>query len=168
VTARAIAATLPPFVLRVGVFVDASAEEMRRVADEVGLDMVQMHGSETPEAVAHAPRRALKAIRVGPGFQPQEALRYDGSAAALLLDTRVDGDAPGGTGRTFDWSLVRPVREGTSFVVLAGGLTPDNVGDAIATVRPDAVDVSSGVESAPGKKDPAKVRAFVDAVRGRR
>jgi indole-3-glycerol phosphate synthase/phosphoribosylanthranilate isomerase len=167
-TARSIAATLPPFVLRVGVFVDATPDEMRRVADEVGLDMVQMHGRETPDAVAQAPRRAVKAIRVGPGFQAQDALRYDGAAAALLLDTRVDGARPGGTGRTFDWSLVRPVREGTSFLVLAGGLTPDNVGEAIATVRPDAVDVSSGVESAPGKKDPAKVRAFVDAVRGRR
>jgi phosphoribosylanthranilate isomerase len=118
--------------------------------------------------VARAPRRAVKAVRVGPGFRPEDALRYDGTAAAVLLDTRVDGDAPGGTGRTFDWSLVRPVREGTSYVLLAGGLTPENVGDAIATVRPDGVDVSSGVESAPGKKDPAKVRAFVDAVRGRR
>ena len=167
-TARAIAATLPPFVLRVGVFVDATPEEMKRVADEVGLDMVQMHGSEPPEVVARAPRRAVKAVRVGPGFQPQDALRYDGAAAALLLDTRLDGALPGGTGRTFDWSLVRPVREGTSFLVLAGGLTPENVAEAIATVRPDAVDVSSGVESAPGKKDAAKVRAFVDAVRGRR
>jgi indole-3-glycerol phosphate synthase / phosphoribosylanthranilate isomerase len=165
--ARAIAATLPPFVLRVGVFVDAEPEEMRRVADEVGLDLVQLHGSETPEMVARAPRRAVKAIRVGPGFRPEDALRYGAAAAALLLDTRVDG-ALGGTGQTFDWSLVRPVREGTAFVVLAGGLTPDNVGEAIATVRPDGVDVSSGVESAPGKKDPAKVRAFVDAVRARR
>jgi len=167
--ARMIAGSLPPFVLRVGVFVDAPAEHMRAIADEVGLDMVQLHGNEPPEAVRVAPRRAVKAVRVGPGFRPEDALRYDGTAAALLLDTRVDGDdTPGGTGRTFDWSLVRPVREGTSFLVLAGGLTPDNVADAIAAVRPDAVDVSSGVESAPGRKDPAKVRAFVEAVRGRR
>jgi indole-3-glycerol phosphate synthase/phosphoribosylanthranilate isomerase len=168
-TARTIAAALPPFVLRVGVFVDAGAEDMRRIADEVGLDLLQLQGSEPPEAVAQAPRRAVKAVRVGSGFRPEEALRYDGAAAGLLLDTRVDGDeVPGGTGRSFDWSLVRPVREGTSFLILAGGLTPDNVGDAIAAVRPDAVDVSSGVESAPGRKDPAKVRAFVDAVRARR
>jgi indole-3-glycerol phosphate synthase / phosphoribosylanthranilate isomerase len=167
-TARAIAAVLPPFVLRVGVFVDAPEEEMRRIADEVGLDLVQLHGDETPEAVARAPRRAVKAIRVGPGFRPEEALRYGGAAAALLLDTRLNGGAPGGTGQAFDWSLVRPVREGTSFLLLAGGLTPENVRQAIAQVRPDGVDVSSGVESAPGRKDPAKVRAFVDAVRGRR
>ena len=167
-TARAIAAVLPPFVLRVGVFVDASPEEMRRVADEVGLDMVQLHGQEPPEDVARAPRRAVKAIRVGPGFRAEEALRYDGTAAALLVDTLADGAGPGGTGHTFDWSLVRPVRAGTPFLVLAGGLTPENVGEAIAAVRPDAVDVSSGVESSPGRKDPAKVRAFVDAVRARR
>jgi len=166
-TARAIASTLPPFVLRVGVFVDATPEEMRRIADEVGLDVVQLHGDESPEVVARAPRRAVKAVRVGPGFRPQDALRYDGAAAGLLLDTRVDEGAPGGTGRTFDWSAVRPVREGTSFLFLAGGLTPDNVREAIAAVRPDGVDVSSGVESAPGRKDPAKVRAFMDAVRGR-
>ena len=165
-TARAIAAALPPFVLRVGVFVAAPNEEIRRVADEVGLDMVQLHGSEAPEAVAAAPRRAVKAVRVGPGFRVEDALRYDGAAAGLLVDTRVDGGLPGGTGRSFDWSLVRPLREGTSFLVLAGGLTPDNVGAAIAAVRPDAVDVSTGVESAPGRKDPAKMRAFVEAVRG--
>jgi indole-3-glycerol phosphate synthase/phosphoribosylanthranilate isomerase len=168
-TARDIAATLPPFILRVGVFVDTPPAEMRRIADEVGLDMVQLHGHESVAEVAQAPRRAVKAVRVGPGFQPEEALRYGGTAAALLLDTRVDGEgSPGGTGRTFDWSLVRPVREGTPFLILAGGLHPDNVAEAIAAVRPDAVDVSSGVESAPGRKDPAKVRAFVDAVRGRR
>jgi indole-3-glycerol phosphate synthase/phosphoribosylanthranilate isomerase len=168
-TARDIASTLPPFILRVGVFVDTPPGEIRRIADEVGLDMVQLHGNESVDAVAQAPRRAVKAVRVGPDFRPEDALQYDGTAAALLLDTRVDGDAsPGGTGRTFDWSLVRPVREGTSFMILAGGLSPDNVAEAIAAVRPDAVDVSSGVESAPGKKDPAKVRAFVDAVRGRR
>jgi indole-3-glycerol phosphate synthase/phosphoribosylanthranilate isomerase len=168
-TARSIAAALPPFVLRVGVFVDAPVEEMRRVADLVGLDMVQLHGSEPPAAVAQAPRRAVKAVRVGPGFRPEDALRYDGAAAGLLLDTRAEGDErPGGTGARFDWSQALPVREGTSFLVLAGGLTPENVGEAIAAVRPDAVDVSTGVESAPGRKDPAKVRAFVDAVRSRR
>ena len=168
--ARAIAATLPPFVLRVGVFVDASPEEMRRVADEVGLDLVQLHGSESPEAVSQRAAARGQGGARGPrlpagGGAPLR--RSGGRPPPRHARGRATG-CPGGTGRTFDWSLVRPVREGTSFVILAGGLTPENVGEAIAAVRPDAVDVSSGVESAPGKKDPAKVRAFVEAVRGRR
>ncbi len=129
-----------------------------RILPEVLLKMAP------PEALAGLPRRALKAIRVGPGFAPAEAERYAGSAAGLLLDTRAEG-APGGTGRTFDWSLVQGLRERCPFLVLAGGLTPETVGEAIRLVRPHGVDVSSGVESSPGRKDPEKVRAFVAAVR---
>jgi len=88
----------------------------------------------------------------------------EGRAAGLLLDTRA-GDRPGGTGETFDWSLAREVRKRASFLVLAGGLRPDNVGAAVKAVEPDGVDVSTGVESEPGRKDAAKMRAFVDAVR---
>jgi phosphoribosylanthranilate isomerase len=165
--AREIAAALPPFVLRVGVFVDAPREEMARVADAVGLDLLQLHGQEAPESLAGLPRRALKAVRVGPGFQAAQALRYEGRAAGILLDTRVPGGAPGGTGQTFDWTAVREVRERLAWLMLAGGLTPDNVARALAEVRPDAVDVSSGVESAPGRKDAEKVRAFIEAVRGK-
>jgi indole-3-glycerol phosphate synthase/phosphoribosylanthranilate isomerase len=163
-TARSIAAALPPFVLRVGVFVDAPREELARVADAVGLDVLQLHGDEPPEALEGLPRRAFKALRVGSDFRPEDALRYEGRVAGILLDTR-HAAAPGGTGRTFDWSLVQPVREKASYLVLAGGLTPDNVRDAIKAVRPDAVDVSSGVEASPGKKDVAKMRAFIGAVR---
>jgi indole-3-glycerol phosphate synthase / phosphoribosylanthranilate isomerase len=164
--ARAIAAALPPLVLRVGVFVDASAEEIARAVEAAGLDVVQLHGDEPPEAMSGLPRRALKAVRVGAGFQAADALRYEGRAAGILLDTRVaDGGLPGGTGRTFDWKAVREVRERAAWLVLAGGLDADNVGRAIAEVRPDAVDVSSGVEAAPGRKDAAKVRAFIEAVR---
>jgi phosphoribosylanthranilate isomerase len=165
--AREIASALPPFVLRVGVFVDAAREEMERVAGEVGLDVLQLHGQEPPEVFATLSRRAIKAVRVGPGFQASEALRYLGRAAGLLLDTRLSGpDAPpGGTGQPFDWESVREVRERAPWLMLAGGLTPDNVARALTAVRPDAVDVSSGVESAPGRKDPARVRAFMEAVR---
>jgi indole-3-glycerol phosphate synthase/phosphoribosylanthranilate isomerase len=165
-TARRISAALPPFVLRVGVFVDATREEMVRAAEAVGLDVLQLHGEEPPESLAGLPRRVVKAVRVGPGFVIDRALRYEGAADGILLDTRAPGaDAPpGGTGTTFDWSLARDVREKVSFLMLAGGLTPENVGKALSAVRPDAVDVSSGVESAPGRKDPAKVRAFLDAV----
>lgn len=162
--ARAIGDALPPFVVRVGVFVDASRDEMARIADEARLDLLQLHGDEPPEACADLPRRALKAVRVGDGFAPGDALRYEGRVAGLLLDTKAPG-APGGTGRAFDWSLARGVREGSRFLLLAGGLTPENVRAALAAVRPDGVDASSSLESAPGKKDHARVRAFVDAVR---
>ncbi len=163
-TARGITAVLPPFVLRVGVFVNADRETLARIAEEAGLDLLQLHGDEPPEALENLPRRALKSIRVGPGFAPAEAERYAGSAAGLLLDTRVEG-TPGGTGRAFDWSLARGLKERCGFLVLAGGLTPETVGEAIRAVRPHGVDVSSGVESSPGRKDPLKVRAFVEAAR---
>jgi indole-3-glycerol phosphate synthase/phosphoribosylanthranilate isomerase len=165
--AREIAAALPPFVLRVGVFVDAPREEMERAAEAAGLDVLQLHGHEPPETLHGLSRRAIKAVPVGPGFQPEEALRYLGHAAGLLVDTRSSGAGalPGGSGRTFDWTAVREVREKAPWLMLAGGLTPENVVRALTAVRPDAVDVSSGVESSPGRKDAARVRAFVDAVR---
>jgi phosphoribosylanthranilate isomerase len=163
-TAGRIAAALPPFVLRVGVFVDASRDELVRAAEEVGLDLLQLHGNEPPESVLGLPRRALKALRVGGESVLAEALRYEGLAAGLVLDTK-DAALPGGTGRSFDWGMARGVRERVKFLMLAGGLHPGNVTEAIRTVRPDAVDVSSGVESSPGRKDPSKVRAFVEAAR---
>jgi phosphoribosylanthranilate isomerase len=162
--ARRISDALPPFVVRVGVFVDAPREILRRTAEEVGLDLLQLHGSETPDSLAGLPRRVLKAVAVGDGFRPEDAWRFEGHAAGILLDTRSES-APGGTGRSFDWSAARAVRDRASFLVLAGGLTPESVGAAIAAVAPDGVDVSSGVESAPGRKDAARVRAFVRAVR---
>ena len=162
--AQAITRAVPPFVLRVGVFVDATADELVRATDAGRLDVLQLHGQEPPEAFDALPRRGLKALRVGPGFDPADAVRYEGRAAGLLLDTHAKS-APGGTGETFDWVLARELRPRVSYLVLAGGLTPQNVARAIAEVRPDAVDVSSGVESAPGRKDAAKVRAFIEAVR---
>ena len=162
--ARAISGALPAFLLRVGVFVDASRDEILRTADAVGLDMVQLHGDEPPEAFDGLPRRALKAVRVGPGFDAAAALRYERHASGLLLDTQAKG-LPGGTGETFDWTVAEWVRAQVSQLILAGGLTPENVGRAIEIVRPDGVDVSSGVESSPGRKDPEKVRAFIEAVR---
>jgi phosphoribosylanthranilate isomerase len=162
--ARAIGDALPPFVMRVGVFVDAGRDEMARVADAARLDLLQLHGDEPPEALDDLPRRALKAVRVGDGFAPADALRYEGRAAGLLLDTKAPG-APGGTGRAFDWSLARGVREKARFLLLAGGLTPENVRAALEAVRPDGVDASSSLEETPGRKDHARVRAFVSAVR---
>ena len=155
-TARAIARALPPFVLRVGVFVDCRAAERRaHRVDEVGLDVVQLHGDETPEEVA---RLSAARHQGGAGrttrFTAADALRYEGQAAGILLDTRATpGGRPAAPASTFDWSRAREVRERASFLVLAGGLTPENVGVALTAVRPDAVDVSSGVETAPGRKD---------------
>jgi phosphoribosylanthranilate isomerase len=165
--AAAVSRELPPFVLRVGVFVNAPVPEMARVADAVGLDLLQLHGEELPSVFKSLPRRALKAVRVGKGFASQEALDYEGHAAGLLVDTRAPGETmmPGGSGKTFDWNLVEDVRARTRFLVLAGGLSAENVEEAIRVVKPDAVDVSSGVEGLPGKKDAARLRAFVAGVR---
>ena len=164
--AAAIARQIPPLVARVGVFVDATREEMARTAEVVGLDLLQLHGDEPPEALEGLPRRALKAVRVGMGFTPEEALRYR-AAAGVVVDTLLVGETvmPGGTGTPFDWKLVRGLRDRVGFLMLAGGLTPDNVAEAITEVHPHAVDVSSGVERLPGRKEPARVKAFVEAVR---
>jgi indole-3-glycerol phosphate synthase/phosphoribosylanthranilate isomerase len=169
-TARAIADAMPPLVQRVGVFVDPSLDEVALAVEEIGLDAVQLHGDETPEFCRAVGARVLKALRVGAGFDASSLDAWSGAAAGILLDTRVDGpDAPpGGTGRAFDWALARPARDHAAFLVLAGGLTAQNVAEAVAVVRPDAVDVSSGVEFAQGRKDPALVRAFVRAARGGR
>jgi phosphoribosylanthranilate isomerase len=165
--AAAIAAELPASVLRVGVFVDAPRDEMQRICDQVGLDVVQLHGEEPPQALAGLPRPALKALRVGKGFTADEALRYAGHAEGVVVDTRLPGETqlPGGTGVPFDWSLVSGLAARVPFLMLAGGLTPENVASAVRTVRPHAVDVSSGVERVPGRKDPARVQAFVEAAR---
>lgn len=165
--AATIARELPPAVRRVGVFVNEPRDEMARVADAVGLDLLQLHGDEPPEALEGLPRPAIKAVRVGKGFASEEALRYALKAAGILVDTRLPGETqlPGGTGVPFDWSLVQGLAARVPFLMLAGGLGPSNVAEAIRAVRPHAVDVSSGVESLPGRKDPEKVRAFLKAAR---
>ena len=166
--AAAITAQLPDQVLRVGVFVDAPRDEIERVSQLVGLDLLQLHGEEPPEALEGLSRPALKAVRVGPRFTAEEALRYSKTAQGIVVDTRLPGQTlmPGGTGVPFDWSLVANLAEQVPFLMLAGGLSPTNVAQAVRAVRPDAVDVSSGVERMPGRKDPAQVKAFIEASRG--
>ncbi len=156
-----IAQVLPPFVVRVGVFVNEPPEGVEEVARRVGLDAVQLHGDEPPEVCARIPRRVIKAIRVRDAGSLKAAAAY--SVSALLLDTYAP-DTYGGTGRSFDWSLVEAIRYLRCPLILSGGLTPENVGEAIRRVRPYGVDVSSGVETG-GRKDPEKIRAFVAAVR---
>ncbi|WP_439888979.1 phosphoribosylanthranilate isomerase [Pseudomonas sp. MBLB4123] len=160
--ARAIIAALPPFVTTVGLFVDASADELNAVLRAVPLDLLQFHGDETAASCEAVGRPYMKALRVRPGDDVAARIEPYASAAGILLDTYVAG-VPGGTGETFDWSLVP--RGLTKPVVLAGGLTPENVAAAIAQVGPYGVDVSGGVEASKGIKDAEKIRAFVSAVR---
>jgi phosphoribosylanthranilate isomerase len=156
---RRIVELLPPFVARVGVFVNADEEQIRLTIREAGIDTIQLHGKEPVELCRNlAPLPVMKAFRMeGPGSL-NALTPYTG--CAWLLDSYVAG-VFGGTGQTFNWDLAcEAVRRGGK-VVLAGGLTPDNVARAVAAVSPYGVDVSSGVETSPGKKDPDKVRAFV-------
>ncbi len=168
VTAEAAAEVvreIPRHVVRVGVFVDASLEEQRRTADRVGLDVLQWHGALVPEEAAERPRPVLKALCVGPDFCAEEATGYAAYVAGILLDT-YRPETLGGTGATFDWTRARGLRDRLPFLMLAGGLRPENVREAIEIVQPHGVDVSSGVESSPGRKDEDKLRAFVAAARG--
>jgi phosphoribosylanthranilate isomerase len=164
--AERIARALRRRVEVAGVFVNAPLDEVAAVADGVGLTMVQLHGDEGPAFCAEVARRTgakvIKARRIATGADVAAlgAFRTD----FHLADAYVAPDRFGGTGETFDWRLLGARRSGVP-LVLSGGLTPANVGAAIAAVRPFAVDTASGTEAAPGVKDPAKVRAFADAVR---
>jgi len=160
--ARAIVAALPPFVTSVGLFVDASRCELVEILDAVPLDLLQFHGDETPDECDHYGRPYIKALRVKPGDDIAAQVARYANARGVLLDTFVPG-IPGGTGEAFDWSLV-PAQLSKP-VILAGGLTAANVAQAIEKVRPFAVDISGGVESAKGIKDATKIHAFMEAVR---
>lgn len=160
--ARAIIAALPPFVTTVGLFVNASACELNETLDAVPLDLLQFHGDETPEQCEGYHRPYIKALRVKAGDDIAAACAAYASASGILLDTYVEG-VPGGTGQAFDWSLIP---QGLSKpIILAGGLSVQNVAQAIAQVQPYAVDVSGGVEKSKGIKDHDKIRAFMQAVR---
>jgi phosphoribosylanthranilate isomerase len=161
-TAREIIARLPPFVTTVGLFVDREPAEVERVTAEVPLDLLQFHGDEAPELCTRFRRPYFKAVRMRAGVDLLEYARRFGDARALLLDAYVSG-THGGTGTRFDWRLVPPSLPLP--IVLSGGLTAENVGEAVRALRPWAVDVSSGVEAAPGIKDPQRVRDFIAGVR---
>ncbi|SHL72827.1 phosphoribosylanthranilate isomerase [Phytopseudomonas punonensis] len=160
--ARNILAGLPPFVTTVGLFVDMPRSEIEALLAAVPLDLLQFHGDEKAADCEALGRPYIKALRVRAGDDVAALVGAYPSAQAVLLDTYVEG-VPGGTGQAFDWSLV-PAKLSKP-VILAGGLTADNVGAAIAQVRPYAVDVSGGVEAGKGIKDATKVKDFVRAVR---
>ena len=160
--AAEIIRALPPFVTTVGLFVNANADDVTSVIDEVPLGLLQFHGDETSDYCAQFRRPYIKALRVRPGVDLlQYALQYE-SARGLLLDAFVAG-VPGGTGESFDWNLI-PTKLPLS-IVLSGGLNNGNVIEAIRRVRPCAVDVSSGIESSPGIKDARKMNVFFKGVR---
>jgi phosphoribosylanthranilate isomerase len=158
--ARVIIARLPPFVTPVGVFVNQLEGEMRAIAAETGIQVFQLHGDEPPALCARLPLPVVKAIPVDQVRTLSRLLSYE--VSAFLLDTPSRGY--GGSGEPFEWSLAEGVSE-VAPVILAGGLTPENVAAALRAVRPYAVDVASGVESSPGVKDMGKMSRFVAAVR---
>jgi phosphoribosylanthranilate isomerase len=161
--AQAIIASLPPFVTTVGLFVNANRGELNKLLEQLPLDLLQFHGDETPADCAGYQRPYIKALRVKPDDDIAQLAAPYVQASGILLDTYVQG-VPGGTGAAFDWSLVP--RNLSKPIILAGGLTAQNVVAAIEQVQPYAVDVSGGVEASKGIKDGAKVEAFLRVVRG--
>ncbi len=160
--AERICEALPAFVTPVGLFVNAHPERVEQVVDEVPLQLLQFHGDETPAQCDLFQRPWIKAIRVRAGADTASEAAHFSGARALLLDSWA-ADKRGGTGEQFDWSLApRDLRQP---MILAGGLTPQNVESGVIALRPWAVDVSSGVEASPGVKDAHKMDAFIAAVR---
>lgn len=155
--ARAIVRRLPPFVTAVGVFVDPSRDEVLRAVDASGVGVAQLHGDEPPELCASLPLPVLKGVRVSGPHALAALASYE--VQGFLLDAPSPGY--GGSGGTFDWSLAAEVARELR-VVLAGGLGPDNVAEAVRVVRPWAVDVASGVERGPGVKDEERMRRFIE------
>lgn len=164
--ARGICAELPPGVLKVGVFVNESLDKITEIAELVSLNAIQLHGDETPEFVGEAKARfsgeIIKALRVSKDFTPEDVLRFD--ADAILLDSFSRREY-GGTGETFDWELAKKVGELIPKMYLAGGLSVENIADAIIRVRPFAIDACSLLEKEKGRKDSQKVRDFIFAVK---
>lgn len=160
--AKVLHSALPAFVTRVGLFVNAEAEFVKSVLAAVPLDLLQFHGDESAEYCQSFARPYLKALRMKPGLDLAAAVKPFGSAQGILVDAWSD-EQFGGTGKAFDWSLLGSAVR-SERLILAGGLHPGNVAEAVRAVRPWAVDVSSGVESAPGIKDKNKIEQFIRAI----
>jgi phosphoribosylanthranilate isomerase len=160
--AREIIRELPPFVSKVGVFVNAEEQFVRKAIDASGIDALQFHGEESAEFCGKFSLKVIKAFRIRDRDSLSECLNYQNHA--WLLDSYVEG-VQGGTGVAFNWDIAMEATKFSRMVVLAGGLKVETVAEAVRKVRPFAVDVSSGVESGPGKKDHAKVRDFIAAAR---
>jgi phosphoribosylanthranilate isomerase len=161
--AAKIVAQLPPFVSRVGVFVDERVESIIAISHEVALDTIQLHGSEAPSLCREIPYPVIKALGLRPDFTMAELESYP--VAGILLDTWGYG-VQGGTGIAGDWNLARKIAERYDKIILAGGLGPSNLEAALSAVRPYGVDINSGVEIKPGVKNPQKMREAVRIIRG--
>jgi phosphoribosylanthranilate isomerase len=163
--ARSIIDGLPPFVSAVGVFVNEEAEKVRTLMDECGFALAQLHGDESALYCQNLARPVLKAIRLKDRGTFLALAEFQGRAnvRGVLIDAFSD-QTYGGTGQTVDWALAHEAARSAP-IILAGGLNPTNVAEAVQAVRPYGVDVSSGVEKSPGKKDPDKVKAFIEAAR---
>ncbi len=160
--AKNLISTLPPFITSVGVFVNMEKNELERTASYTGLDVVQLHGSEPPE-YCNLSKKVIKAIRVK-DLADLEPLKHYASASAFLLDTYSPTEI-GGTGQVFNWEIAVEARK-FGKIILAGGLTPDNIEEAVSLVQPYGIDVSSGIESSiKGKKDHNKIRQFIERAR---
>ncbi len=162
--ARQIIEQLPDSVLTVGIFVnEESPAQVEQMASEAGVSALQLHGDESPDYCRElANRYVIKVLAAGNDFKPEDALDYD--VQAIMLDA-FDSKLRGGTGRTIDWARARQTRNLVPRLILAGGLTPENVGEAIAAVNPYGVDACSALESTPGKKIHERVMAFINAAR---
>ncbi len=160
--AARIVKKLSPHIVRVGVFVDAPEEAVLRAIGGCGLNLLQFHGNESPEYCLQFGLMSMKAFRIRDAASLQDLAKYP--TEAWLLDSYV-ADKPGGTGERFNWDLAREAQRLGKPIFLAGGLNPENVADAVRLVQPYAVDVSSGVEATPGKKDLGKVEAFIRAAK---
>jgi phosphoribosylanthranilate isomerase len=162
--AKTIIHSLPPLVKAIGVFVDEDPAKVKETQSLCGLDLVQLHGEETPEACQVLMPQVIKTFHIQNEEDIKKIERYKGCMRAVLLDTFQKGKA-GGTGQTFDWSLAIKVKGTGLPVILAGGLGPENIQEAIARVQPYAVDINSGIEDRPGKKDPVLMKQLMEKIR---
>jgi phosphoribosylanthranilate isomerase len=162
--ARDIIYAIPPFVQTVGVFVDEDPARIRRTIHLCGLDLVQLHGDESPHLCRELMPCAIKALRLKDESSLSAIKPYRGRVKAILLDTYMQGKR-GGTGRTFDWDLAIKAKEFGIPTILSGGLNPDTISEAISLVKPFGVDVNSGIEESPGKKSPDLMRELMEIIR---
>ena len=163
-TAREIIHIIPPFVQTVGVFVNEEPAIIKELMDFCGLDLIQLHGDESPEICEELMPRAIKAFRLKDESGLEPVRHYAGKVRAVLFDTYSKGKR-GGTGETFDWDLAVKGKELGAPIILAGGLTPSNIEEAISKVRPFAVDVNSGIEEHPGIKSPVLIKELMEKIR---